>query len=248
MGIALNDLDIRVRQAVAFYWKTLESQSKKQKKKGSKAADRGGRARVTGGKQMDGFAKLIRQILIENGLPEAHVHLDKMLELPGYFRPTKKWDLVVVQDSKLIAAMELKSQTGPSFGNNLNNRAEEAVGTAQDIRIAFREGAFNKTGQKPWIGMLMLLEDCPGSQSIVRLQEPHFKVFPEFRDTSYAKRYEILLRRLVREELSTRAALLLSTTRQGVRGVFTEPAEDLRVRDFFVSLAGHIGTFVAGKS
>ena len=64
------------------------------------------------------------------------------VELPGFFRPTKEWDIVVVSDNNLIAAIELKSQIGPSFGNNFNNRTEEALGTAMDIWTAYREGAF----------------------------------------------------------------------------------------------------------
>lgn len=247
MAIALKNLDSRVRDAVAFYWQTLDKQSKKQRKKGARKVDRGLRAGVTGGKQMLGFAKLIQKFLIENNLPEANVHVDKLLELPGYFRPNKKWDLVVVRDNQLIAALELKSQAS-SFGKNFNNRVEEIVGTTQDLKTAFREGAFRKTGQKPWIGAIWLLADCPETRAPVGVEEPHFKVFPEFRDTSFAKRYELLLRRLVREELCTRAALLLSTIDDGPRGKFTEPAEDLRINDFFVSLAGHIGTFAATQS
>jgi len=94
----------------------------------------------------------------------------------------------------------------------------------------------------------MLLEDCPKSQSSVKIHEPHFKVFPEFKDSSYAKRYEILLRKLVREELYTRAALLLSRKTSGKRGRYTEPAKDLRARDLFASLAGHVGTIVASQT
>jgi hypothetical protein len=47
--------------------------------------------------------------------------------LPGYFRPTKLWDVLVIHDKRLLAAIELKSQVGPSFGNNFNNRTEEAT-------------------------------------------------------------------------------------------------------------------------
>jgi hypothetical protein len=39
------------------------------------------------------------------------------LELPGYFRATKKWDLVVVSEKQLVLAMEFKSQAGRSTGN-----------------------------------------------------------------------------------------------------------------------------------
>jgi hypothetical protein len=43
------------------------------------------------------------------------------MELPGYFRPTKEWDLLVILDGNLLASIEFKSQIGPSFGNNYNN-------------------------------------------------------------------------------------------------------------------------------
>lgn len=94
----------------------------------------------------------------------------------------------------------------------------------------------------------MLLEDCDKSREPVEVEEPHFKVFPEFRDASYAKRYELLLRRLFRERLYTKAALLLSTRTQGKRGQFTEPAEDLGIQGLFASLAGHVGTILATQT
>jgi hypothetical protein len=65
-------------------------------------------------------------------------------ELPGFFRPTKDWDMLVVHEGHLIAAVEFKSQRGPSFGNNFNNRTEEAIGNATDLWTAFREGAYGK--------------------------------------------------------------------------------------------------------
>ena len=39
--------------------------------------------------------------------------------LPGYFRATKRWDLLVVSGSRVLAAIELKSISS-SFANNLN--------------------------------------------------------------------------------------------------------------------------------
>ncbi len=42
-----------------------------------------------------------------------------------------------------------------------------------------------------WLGYMFLLEDCPSSQTPVKVKEPHFKVFPEFVNASYAKRYEL---------------------------------------------------------
>jgi hypothetical protein len=44
--------------------------------------------------------------------------------------------VLVMADGQLWIAVELKSQAGPSFGNNYNNRIEEALGNATDIRTA----------------------------------------------------------------------------------------------------------------
>jgi len=53
---------------------------------------------------------------------------------------------LVIKNGHLFVAIEAKSQVGPSFGNNFNNRTEEAMGSALDLWTAFREGAFSKNG------------------------------------------------------------------------------------------------------
>ncbi|HQX79594.1 MAG TPA: PaeR7I family type II restriction endonuclease [Steroidobacteraceae bacterium] len=246
MAIDLSGTDALTRKAVAHYWRTLELQGARNRNAGSNA-DRGARAAVTGGRQMDGFCELIRYVLLGVGLTDGDIYLDRELELPGYFRPTKKWDMLVVQGGVLLAAMEFKSQRGPSFGNNFNNRSEEAVGTAQDLATAFREGAFGKHGIRPWAGWVMLLEECDRSTQVVGVAEPHFKVFGEFRDASYMRRYELLLRKLVLEKLYDSSAFLVATESGGPTGEFREPATDLTMKKFLGGLAGHIGGYLAGK-
>jgi type II restriction enzyme len=93
----------------------------------------------------------------------------------------------------------------------------------------------------------MLLEDCPESRAPVKLDEPHYKVFPEFRGSSYMVRYELLLRRLVREGLYNSAALLAATESGGPVGAFSEPAEDLMLRKFLAGLGGHVSAYLAGR-
>ena len=223
----------RLQAAIRQFWRTREVQAQKQGAlSGSK--DAGARSAVTGGAQMNGFISLVRELLCESGLPKAHVYCEKYIELPGWYRPEKKWDLLVVSDGRLIAGIEFKSQVG-SFGNNYNNRTEEAIGSAADIWAAYREGAF-KPSARPWLGYLMLLEEAPGSLSPVRAREPHFKVFPEFKEASYAKRYEILLTKLVRERLYDAACFLMSNAADGPKGVYREPAPELRFQTFIASL------------
>jgi len=139
-----------------------------------------------------------------------------------------------VADGSLVASIEFKSQVG-SFGNNYNNRTEEAIGSSVDVWAAYREGAF-KPSARPWLGYLMLLEEAPGSTRSVRAQEPHFKVFPEFKAASYAKRYEILLTKLVRERLYDAACFLLSDAKNGPKGTYREPAPELTFHNFISSL------------
>ena len=230
-------LNSKLKEAIRHFWRTRETQAQKQ---GSITGlkDAGARSAVTGGAQMDGFVNLVRDLLCTNGLPQAHVHCEKCLELPGWYRPEKKWDLLVVMDGQLLAGIEFKSQIGPSFGNNYNNRTEEALGSASDLWAAYREGAFEPS-TRPWLGYLMLLEQTSGSMNPVRAREPHFKVFPEFKNASYAKRYEILLTKLVRERLYDSACFLMSDAVIGAKGGYREPAPELSFQNFISSLLGH---------
>ena len=70
----------------------------------------------------------------------------------------------------------------------------------------------------------------------VRAQEPHFKVFPEFKKASYAKRYEILLTKLVRDRLYDSACFLMSSAVAGAKGRYTEPSVELGFQNFITSL------------
>ena len=236
----IDRLENHISEAVAHYWQTRRSQVEKQKNKG--VSDAGLRSAVTGGAQMDGFIRLFAEIVVHAGLDEKYVFGKKRLELPGFFRPTKEWDLVVVKNGHLVAAIEAKSQVGPSFDNNFNNRTEEAMGSALDLWTAYREGAFN-AGVQPFLGYFFMLEDCAASIRPVKVREPHFKVFPEFVEASYIKRYELFCRKLVLERHYTSASFITSESETGLEGMYREPANDLSFTIFLKSLVSHVGAF-----
>ena len=121
--------------------------------------------------------------------------------------------------------------------------ALDTLVNATDLWAAYRDGAF-RPSERPWLGYVFLLEECPRSLSPVGLKEPHFKVFDEFRGASYAKRYEILLTKLLRERLYDGACLILSTKDGGMRGEYTEPAEELTFKKFAASLLAHAIAFI----
>jgi hypothetical protein len=235
------DIESITSKAVAHYWKTRADQRMKQES--GEKADQSLRSAVTGGAQMDGFIDLFTEIAAEAGIPANCVFRKKAVELPGFFRPTKEWDLLIVRGRTLIAAIEAKSQVGPSFGNNFNNRTEEAMGSALDLWTAFREKAYLESSQ-PFLGYFFMLEDCEASSRPVAVKEPHFKVFPEFSGASYAKRYELFCRKLVLERHYTASAFITSSSQEGLNGLFTTPAADLSVERFVKIFKNHIANFV----
>jgi Restriction endonuclease XhoI len=238
MAIELADYERKARESVKAFWGNRVAARQKQIEAGK--ADRGERAAVTAGKNMDGFVALVLDLVAENGLPNAQIQrTKKVLTLPGFFRPTKLWDLLIMNEGRLIAALEFKSQVGPSFGNNFNNRAEEAIGTAADFWTAYREKAFGQT-PRPFVGWLMLVEDAPESRLPVRDASPNFAVFPEFRQASYADRYQILCEKLVLENLYTATAVLLSPRSAVDSGQFSDMSETTSLKTFVTTFAAHI--------
>ena len=242
------DLETRFQDAVQHFWDARDKQQQRQIEGGK--IDAGSRGAVTGGTQMGALEVLVSDLLIDAGLDQHDIKTRTSLELPGYYRPEKKWDLIVVVRRQLVAVIEFKSQVGPSFGNNFNNRSEEAIGSASDIWVAFREGRFG-TVPPPFLGYFFLLEDCRTVKQPVRNKEVYFPVDPVFQGAlnkqnkaegvSYCDRYALLCRRLVMERLYSAACLTLTTRETPT--TLSHPAEDLTFRRFIASLQGHAITF-----
>lgn len=243
MTIDLVDYEAKTREAVQAFWGNREQARRKQIEAGR--VDAGERGAVTAGKNMDGFIALVIAIVQANGLADAEIHRSRALvTLPGYFRPTKLWDLLVLHKGRLVAALECKSQVGPSFGNNFNNRAEEAIGTALDFQVAYREGAFGQHS-RPFTGWLMLVEDTPSSRAPVSDTSRHFPVFPEFQGSSYQQRYHLLCHRLIREQLYSAACVITSPRAAIDDGQYAELGDVTGLRTFVAAIAGHVAAEAA---
>ncbi len=243
MALNLANYQKKAAESVKAFWGNRDAARKKQIEAGK--SDAGSRGAVTGGKNMDGFVALMIDLIEANGLKDATVIREGRipLTLPGYFRPTKMWDMLVVRENRLIAALELKSQVG-SFGNNYNNRTEEAIGTAQDLWTAFREGSFGEA-PRPFVGWLMLVEDAPRSRSPIRDRSLHFPVRAEFQGASYIERYNLLCKKLVQEQLYTTTAVLASPQTAIKTGKFSDVSDMTSLKTFVTSFAGHIASEAA---
>ena len=242
------DYKKELEKAVQHFWRTRGTQKKRQGGNSGRK-DAGNRGAVTGGKHADGFIRLIANIVKDAALRHVEIHVTekKPRTLPGFYRPCKEWDLVVLSDGSLVAVVEVKSQVG-SFGNNFNNRVEEALGNATDFWAAYREGAF-KPSQRPWLGYLFMLEETPMSmRATKRIRLKPYNIDEAFQERSYAKRYELVCERLVRDRLYDAACFFTSNDKTGKRGQYREPNEELSIKNFAISLHARAAAFAqAGK-
>ena len=131
------DLDRGLSAAVRHYW-TVRRRQQREQGKISGTKDAGNRAAVTGGKHGDGFIAVLASVLRDAGLTDADIFVADRT-LPGFFRPTKDWDLIAKRGDDLIVVIEIKSHVG-SFGNNFNNRAEEALGSSHGLLVSLPRG------------------------------------------------------------------------------------------------------------
>ena len=233
-------VESRFREAIGHFWDARSKNRAEQTERG--VLDQGNRAEVTGGTQLGGLELLIKDILVTSGLDELDVRTRTALEIPGYFRSEKQWDLLVVSKyrdvNRLVLAVELKSMSG-STGKNLNNRAEEAIGNAVDLWTAFRENRFGDDVPRPFVGFLALVEDLDEVNVPVRAAEPYFPTDPAFTNKTYAERWNILCRRLVTENLYTASCCELIDRNGDHRSLETQTS----FRAFAAALEGHALTF-----
>ena len=223
-----------VQFAVDAFWEMRNEAGRKQVEGGK--IDAGERGKVTAGQHMAELEEIIVEEFIKAGIPRTSIHRKRGIALPGYYRAAKKWDVVVFDQGVLVAAIEFKSQVGPSFGNNVNNRSEEAIGSAADVWRAYEEGTFGRV--RPWLGYFFLLEAVRKSTAPVGLPTPVFAADPIFHGTSYADRYRILCQRLVRERLYDAACFL--TTNAGPPATINEPDPELGFANFAAAIAGRV--------
>lgn len=243
MALDLCDYEQRTRDAVQHFWRTRKAAADNQVASGK--SDQGTRGSVTAGKHMDGFCKLFVDLAKANGLPsEAIVTRGPLLTLPGYFRPAKNWDLIVINEGRLVAAIEFKSQVG-SIGNNANNRAEEVLGLGVDLATAYREGAFGQGVPQPFVGYMFLLEDSLVARRDGQDLNLRFPVFAEFHNASYAERYDLLCRKMVHEKIYTAASVILAASSASATGDYSEISPGSSLGGMVTAFAGHIASEAA---
>ena len=229
------EFDKEVQKAVEYYWRKRSGQAIRQRRSGRQ--DTGARSEVTGGKHLDAFVRLIFKIGSAAGFKPSEIFDGRDFPIPGYYRPQKNWDVVFAKAGRLVAVVELKSQSG-SFGNNCNNRAEEVLGVSHDLWRAYREKILGTLVQ-PWIGYFFLLEESEESTSPVctKMRKSFLQPMKEFVDSSYLQRYELLCERMMLERDFTATSLLATTDEGRICGLENDA---LSLWNFCTSLYRHL--------
>jgi hypothetical protein len=229
------------RKEVLALWKLRSKAEKKARIAGS--TDLGLRAGVTSGRHLDPLTQLVRDIFIDAGMPPESVHCgSRNLEVPGFYRPQKRWDIVVVHEGVLVAAVEFKSILG-SYGNNMNNRTEESLGNAVDLLEAAEQGLIGT--RPPWLGFVFFMQDDERSRKGGKNpKQPHFPLDEAFAGANYQQRASIWLRRLLMKRLYNAAWYALVDPKQGVNGVL-EPDPELSWAKFEAAIRGRVGEILA---
>lgn len=243
MALNIDGYDAHVLRAVKSFWNVRKTKG------------------VRSGKTLDGFVELISWIVHASGLPNAVVYTSRLdAQLPGFFRPSKSWDIVVINDGKLVAAIELKS-IADSFGKNSNNRNEEALGSGIDIKEAIAENVFEEH-TRIFTGYLILVEDCPSTKANVKIQMRYFRAMKDFLaipnswdevyvkskkgkfadidGVSYMKRFDILCTRLMQKGLYSAAAVITSPREAIADGTYGHVSNQTSIKAFLASLAAHV--------
>ncbi|TSK08816.1 MAG: restriction endonuclease [Geobacter sp.] len=251
MAIEIGWLREDVKAAVKDFWRV-----------------RAGGDGVLSGKTLDEFVNIIRCVVNEYGLPSASICNGRCnAEVPGFFRPHKSWDTLVIDDSNLVAALELKSQVG-SIGNNFNNRTEEVLGSSLDLKTAIEEDAF---GNNPNIftGYIIVVEDSAESRAKPYIGMKHFPVMTGFLDDetqrdvtykplangsypratgiSYINRYDVMCKRLMLKGYYTAAAVITASKEDASTGEYGHVTVDTSIEAFMIKLANHCQNVAALK-
>ncbi|WP_030170283.1 PaeR7I family type II restriction endonuclease [Spirillospora albida] len=155
-------------------------------------AQEGSRSAVTGGAHLDGLNRLVLDEIEATGAAGLEIRTHRKATLPGFYRPTKAWDLLVLQQGSPVLVVEYKSMNG-SEGRNLNNRADEIFGMAEDLRQAELNGLLPKNLRRAYVFVMGL---TPESLSPRKSPTAFGGADPLFAGRSYFERAAIMCQRM----------------------------------------------------
>mgnify|MGYP003588765963 FL=1 len=202
----------------------------------------GTRNQVLAAKHLDAIRALVIDGLTAINVPAHHIfHSGRGTRIPGYYRPSKNWDLAATDPAgQLMVLLELKSMTG-SYGNNQNNRFEEGLGNVTDVTAAINSRIIPS---RPWLGYVFVTGDDSGSNAIPSAQPTFYPPDPAFAGATYLDRAQTFIERVVTSGLYD-AGWYVATQPPPPRtpAAWREPSPGLTWSAFYSSLAQHVARY-----
>ena len=154
------------------------------------------------GRHIAPLAMKIAEDMKRVGYDQDSIFLDDVnTTLPGYFRPSKKWDITAFEGGALVAAIELRNVVCV-LGDSVDSTAEDALGSAADVDYAMRGHLLGPNDLPPNFGYVLIVRKTPESTRPSRIGAKSRYVFDEeFENSSYVDRFTILGKRLLRERI-----------------------------------------------
>jgi hypothetical protein len=184
------DEHARITRAMGEWISAKLEQAQRSERTGR--AQGGTRSQVTGGKHLRGVNQLVEDEIKSVGATDLELKYDRGATLAGWYRNSKSWDLLVLQHGKPILAVEYKSMSG-SEGRNLNNRADEVFGIAEDARQAEAHGILPRNLRRAYI---FLMEITPTARVNRNAGRPFGRPDPIFHQASYLDRMAVMCERM----------------------------------------------------
>lgn len=189
-GAGLDSTADRVGAALRSWVDTRQEQAARSAARGR--AQQGRRSSVTAGLHLAALNQLVVDEIRATGSTGLTLLTNRAATLAGYYRSSKSWDLVVLKDDVPILAVEYKSMSG-SEGKNLNNRADEVFGIAEDARQAEKHGILPPNMRRAYIFVMGINTESTRPIGVgIPLGSPD----PIFKGASYLQRTAIMCKRM----------------------------------------------------
>lgn len=225
----MTDTDL-TQEAVAAFWQIRKDQVGRLDDGGAA----GGAARAA--KHLDAIRDLVAQIFLSEGLPVECIVNEPYL--PGFYRPRKRWDLLIKHRGVMVAAIEFKSQVG-SVGKNLSNRFEEALGSATDTRVAQTENAaFGEL--PPWLGYVFVLREDEETEAKRGRLTAQYPIDPVWQGQSYNERYQTMIGRFIEKEVYHAGWFITTKVDDKGQVVYSEPLATASGNAFRAAVKGRV--------
>ncbi|GAA1380005.1 Shedu anti-phage system protein SduA domain-containing protein [Catellatospora chokoriensis] len=174
--------------------------------------------------------------LVAHGVAREDILTGQRFTLERSYRSMPRtFDIAIVDEGVLVAAIDFSSSIGPYFGNNFNNRVDDFLGLAADNNRALSDDV--TLPFRPCLGIVFMLEHCERSSVPVRLPASS-TVPPSRRNMSYQELYEQTFQRLLDDNMYD--AICYLTTSRPPDFAVQEPSDRMTFSSFLRRVADRV--------